>query len=182
MCGGMDGPVVEREYAPRSPESFGIAMPEMNNKVNETLTDMKVAPIKISGFEMKDKGKRTTFESGAKREVLQGKGRFDLVSPVMLARLAVIMERGAAKYSDRNWEKGMPLSRFVDSAYRHLTQYLFGQRDEDHVGQAIFNLMALLHTQAMIDNGKLPESLNDLPNYQGEGEAAFICQPICENS
>ena len=73
------------------------------------------------------------------------------------------MEKGAAKYADRNWEKGMPLSVFLDSALRHTFKLLAGQTDEDHAAAALFNVSGFIWTQEQIANGRLPESLNDLP-------------------
>jgi len=105
------------------------------------------------------------FNGGAVRERTDGKGRYDLISPIALRRLALVMERGSAKYSSRNWEKGIPLSRYLDSAVRHLSQYLEGMRDEDHLGQAMFNVHAAIHTEEMVERGKLPRSLNDLQDY-----------------
>ena len=114
---------------------------------------------------MKDSGKREHFDTGAVRENAPDKGRYDLISPIMLKRLALVMERGAKKYSSRNWEMGMPLHRYIDAALRHISQYLEGMRDEDHLGQAIFNVMACIHTEELIKRGVLPKELNDLPNY-----------------
>ena len=114
---------------------------------------------------MEDSGKRENFSTGAMRENASDKGRYDLISPIMLKRLAIVMERGAKKYYDRNWEKGMPLYRYIDAALRHTNQYLEGMRDEDHLAQAIFNLMACIHTEEMIKRGVLPKELDDLPNY-----------------
>jgi hypothetical protein len=119
-------------------------------------------------FELKDSGERKVFETGAQRDMSEGKGRYDLISPIFTKRLAVVMEKGANKYSARNWEKGMPLSRFIDSAKRHIDQFLEGKRDEDHAAQAAFNLMGLIHTEEMIKRGILPAELNDLPDYKPE--------------
>ena len=116
-----------------------------------------------TGFQLKDSGERQEFSTGAQRDIQQGKGRFDLLSPVALRRLAIIMERGAIKYECRNWERGMPLSRFMDSAIRHLMQLLDGMDDEDHAGQALFNIMGYIHTEHRIKNGQLPKELDDMP-------------------
>ena len=72
-----------------------------------------------------DGGERMSYGDGkAIREPSTGKGRFDLVTPFGLMRLAKWYEVGAQKYSDRNWEKGMPFSRYLDSAMRHLVKYI----------------------------------------------------------
>lgn len=125
-------------------------------------------------FDLKDSGERKTFDSGALRECAPGKGRYDLISPIFLDRLAKVMEKGAKKYADHNWEKGMPLSRYMDSALRHLHQYQEGHRDEDHLGQAAFNIMALLHTEEMIGRALLDRKLRDLPSYLGTEPETFV--------
>jgi hypothetical protein len=73
---------------------------------------------------------------------------------------------GAAKYAERNWEAGMPFSRCVASLKRHLMKYQQGLRDEDHLAAILFNAMALIHYEEMIERGVLPAELNDMPNYQ----------------
>lgn len=62
---------------------------------------------------------------------------------------------------DRNWEKGIPTSRLVDSAMRHINQFREGLRDEDHIAQAIWNLACIIHFEEL-----KREDLNDVPNYQ----------------
>ena len=113
----------------------------------------------------KDSKKRRKFTTDAQRDVAIGKGRYDLISPIMIERIAGLLERGAIKYNDRNWEKGMPLSVYVDSGMRHFFKFLEGHRDEDHLVAAIWNLQALPHIEEMINRGLLPKELYDLPNY-----------------
>ena len=119
----------------------------------------------MSDYITKDSGERRKFNTGAQRDVVDGKGRYDLISPIMIERLAKLLQRGAEKYNDRNWEKGMPLSVYMDSGMRHLFKFLEGHRDEYHLIAAIWNLQALLHIEEMVKRGKLSEELLDLPNY-----------------
>lgn len=100
-------------------------------------------------FITKDSGEREEFPSGMVRDTREGKGRYDLVTPFGLRRLAQVYERGAAKYADRNWEKGAPFSRFLDSAERHLEQYKMGLADEDHLAQCAWNLFAIMHFEEL---------------------------------
>lgn len=109
--------------------------------------------------------KTQKFSTGAVRERPEGKGRYDLLSPFVLRRLAIIFEEGTQKYAERNWEQGIPFSRVLDSALRHLVQYLEGRDDEDHLARCVWNLCALLHYDEAIKLGLLPEDLNDLPLY-----------------
>lgn len=110
-------------------------------------------------FKIDDSGKRVTTETGAQRERADGKGRYDLISPFFLKRLAIRLELGAAKYKDRNWEKGLPFSWFLDATLRHIEQWLMGSRDEDHLAAAAFNIMGIMHLQ------ETHPEMNDIPLY-----------------
>jgi len=116
-------------------------------------------------FTTKVNKEKKTFSTGAQREVKPGKGRYDLISPLALKRVADIYERGAGHYGDRNWEQGIPLSSFVDSGLRHLYQFIEGKTDEDHAAACLWNIIGLVHTEEMIYRGLLPIELNDLPCY-----------------
>ena len=109
--------------------------------------------------EVKDSGARQEFQTGSVRDTQEGKGRYDLISTKALRRLAVHYENGAKKYGDRNWEKGFPMSRAMDSAMRHINQYREGHRDEDHLAQAIWNLACALHFE------EVKPECDELPKY-----------------
>ena len=118
----------------------------------------------------KDSGKREQHPTGMQRDNRTGKGRYELLPPIAIRRLAQLYERGAVKYYSRNWEKGGPLSRFMDSALRHIFQFLEGDREEDHLSGAVFNLFAVMHIEGMIERGLMPSELNDLPSYMPEND------------
>lgn len=111
---------------------------------------------------------KEAFTTGSQRDSRDGKGRYDLISPIALKRLALRMEGGATHYGERNWEKGQPLMRYVDSAIRHIQNHVEGKRDEDHMGAALWNIHSFIHTEEMIKRGSLPETLNDLPRFTRE--------------
>ena len=113
--------------------------------VNKTLGFMPSTVLEQSMI--KDSGERTQFESGAVRDMHEGKGRFDLLPMCVLMRLAKHYENGSKKYGDRNWEKGIPAHSYVDSAFRHLVKYMDGWTDEDHLISAIWNLCGLAWTE-----------------------------------
>lgn len=104
-----------------------------------------------------DSGDRTVFSTGSVRDMHEGKGRCDLLPMCVLLRLARHYENGCKKYGDRNWEKGIPAHSFADSAMRHIFKYMDGQRDEDHLIAAIWNLCGLAWTEE-----KKPEMM-DIP-------------------
>jgi Domain of unknown function (DUF5664) len=103
-----------------------------------------------TGFITKDSGKRVEFKTGMQRDVNSDKPRFDLITPDglpfeerLLTRWARLMERGASKYGERNWEKASTeeeKKRFMDSAYRHFMQWAAGETDEDHAAAVFFNI------------------------------------------
>lgn len=111
---------------------------------------------------VKDGGQRTEFATGAQREIVPGKGRFDLIPDDFLRELAKLYEQGAVKYAPHNYAKGMPLSQFKNSAMRHLNQWCSGARDEPHLVQAIWNLISMWTVDALVEDGLLPRDLRDL--------------------
>jgi len=118
---------------------------------------------KKKDYKIKDSGKRTEFGTGAVRDLRGGKGRFDLLPPSAIKALAIHYEKGCQKYGDRNWEKGIPIHTFLDSAARHLFQLIDGRDDENHLIAAIWNLMSAYETILRIQRGELPKKLYDLP-------------------
>lgn len=111
-----------------------------------------------------DGGSRQGFESGATRESQEGKGRYDLISPIAEHRLAVWYELGAMKYAPRNWEKGLPISNCINSLKRHMNKYLKGMEDEDHLAAIAWNAFAIMHFEETMPH------LIDLPTRQKEEE------------
>lgn len=123
-------------------------------------------PINNSLPSMNDGGNRVSYGNGkAIREPTTGKGRFDLISPFGIMRLAKWYEAGAMKYADRNWEKGMPLSRYIDSALRHINKYIMGMQDEDHLAAAAWNILAIIHHEELGQT-----DLDDMPHYLSKQE------------
>ena len=112
-----------------------------------------------------DSGKRHEFTTGAVRDTSDDKPRPDLISPFAEERLGEWLRKGAVKYSEHNWAKGMPMSRCLASLCRHLMKFKQGLTDEDHLSAIMFNTMALIHYEEMIKRGYLPSELDDLVKY-----------------
>lgn len=127
---------------------------------------MQVCPNCERKFGMiKDSGERTEFESGAVRDMHEGKGRFDLLPMCVLMRLARHYEAGSLKYGDRNWQKGIPCHSYADSAMRHIIKYMDGWKDEDHLIAAIWNLCGLAWTEE-----KRPDLMDIPERLEGTNE------------
>ncbi len=116
---------------------------------------------------IQDSGKRQKFNTGSVRDTRDRKGRFDLISPFAMHRIAKHYEGGAVKYGDRNWEKGQPIMRYLDSAERHINNLkmalLLGEQTEDHAAAIIWNIISYIHTEEMLKINRLPIKLDDRP-------------------
>jgi len=106
---------------------------------------------------LKDSGKRREFETGAVRDIQEGKGRMDLLPWAAVMEVSKHCEAGALKYGEHNVDKGIPTHSFVDSAFRHLAKYVDGQDDEPHLVAAAWNLLYAIQMEI-----KHPE-LCDIP-------------------
>lgn len=141
---------------------------------------------------IKDSGNRTEFESGAVRDLQEGKGRCDLLPLDVVAALmegsyarifgtiakfqndgdvihlfrAVDMfaeirfgdchtmlletskhfEEGAKKYGEWNWQKGLPVQSYINSAVRHLLKWLRNDDDEPHDLAFCWNILCAIWT------------------------------------
>lgn len=109
---------------------------------------------------IKDSGQRTEFDTGAVRDMHEGKGRYDLLPWEAIHEVAKHCEAGGAKYGERNCEKGIPIHSLIDSAIRHLICYLRGMDDEPHLRAAAWNVLFAIWTEI-----KHPE-LQDIPCRQ----------------
>lgn len=114
----------------------------------------------------KDSGKREEYETGMRRDVQEGKTRYDLVMPddmehPMFERWAELMTRGAEKYGERNWELAKTRKeylRFRASAFRHFMQWYRGECDEDHAAAVFFNIQAAEYVKERMASVPEPDS------------------------
>ena len=148
-----------------------------------------------SGPIIKDSGNRREFDSGAVRDMQEGKGRCDLMPlevvanmykrydgetppqyyilmnikeflitnetrclyevlnlfasnfkgySTMFLEVAKHFEEGAKKYGENNWQKGIPVHCYIDSAVRHYLKMLRGDKDEPHDRAFVWNLMCCI--------------------------------------
>lgn len=147
---------------------------------------------------IKDSGERRLFDTGAVRDIQEGKGRCDLMPlmvvahlisgrsienentkgivihnirafmekndtyylylalehfcerfynhsvPTMFLEVAKHFEEGAKKYGENNWQKGIPVHCYIDSAIRHYLKWLRGDQDEPHDRAFVWNIMCCI--------------------------------------
>lgn len=113
-------------------------------------------------YDTKDSGKHKEYSSGMMRDESEGKPRFDLIQPSLLPyeetmqyRLAMLLKRGADKYSERNWELAdgqEEIDHAMASLGRHYHQYIAGEDDEDHGAAIYFNIMEIEYIKWRMQN------------------------------
>jgi hypothetical protein len=96
---------------------------------------------------IKDSGECKEFDTGAVRDMHKGKGDMYSLPAAAILRLSKHYEEGAGKYGQLNYQKGIPISSFMDSALRHIFKYLDGWDDEDHLGAAAFNILGAIQME-----------------------------------
>ena len=112
------------------------------------------------------------FETGAKRDNADGKGRMDLLPWNAIIELSKHCERGAKHYGENNVRLGIPYHSLADSGARHLAKWIAGVTDEPtHLVAACWNLMWLLE-----ETITRPD-LNDMP-WSADYFWAVMCKEM----
>lgn len=62
----------------------------------------------------------------------------------MFLEVSKHFEEGALKYGDNNWQKGIPVECYMDSAIRHYLKYKRGDQDEPHDRAFVWNIMCCI--------------------------------------
>lgn len=92
---------------------------------------------------------RREYDTGAVRSGDCEETRYDLISPIGLERLAQTYAEGAKKFGAFNWENGMPITDLLNHAIAHIFKYLRGDRSEDHLAHASWNLLGAIHSSEL---------------------------------
>jgi hypothetical protein len=82
-----------------------------------------------------------------------------------MERLGKWLRLSVSKYTEQEWELGIPASRITASLYRHLLKFQQGDQDEDHIAAIMCDAMMLIHIEEMAKRGVLPQELLDMPDY-----------------
>lgn len=128
----------------------GTFYPNRNDEnVCPTCASVSKYVQEATGRPLSDLVGRTAVEVLEGRKDDAGKPRYDLLDPQYLHETARVLEYGARKYKERNWENGMSWGRPFAALMRHLWAWWGGeQRDPEtgflHLAHASCCLMFLL--------------------------------------
>lgn len=78
--------------------------------------------------------KKSSGTSGTGKRFNQGKTRYDLVPAFAQEQYAQVLTKGAEKYGDSNWRKGMRWSIILASLERHLAAIKKGEDYDEETG------------------------------------------------
>lgn len=193
-CVGCRHAFSEENPVCKSCEDHDNYFPKVTGEKGDSKDDPK-------GPTILDSGNRRQFESGAVRDIQEGKGRCDLLPldvmrdffylrsdgisksadykrnrvfgnlsnfidtgdddslhKVLIAaemfhdpfdmflEVSKHFEEGAKKYGENNWQKGIPVHCYIDSAVRHYLKFLRGDKDEPHDRAFCWNIMCAIWT------------------------------------
>ena len=127
--------------------------------------NMMPSPNKPDRHEPVELPPNMKFNTGAMRGTDATKTRYDLIPPSALQAWAEAFAEGVDKYGLHNWLKGIPSSNALNHALRHIYLYLDGDRSEDHLGHALWNIGVAVH------NDRHRPSLVDMPPYRETNES-----------
>lgn len=66
--------------------------------------------------------------------------------PTTILEVSKHFEEGAKKYGEYNWQKGIPVNCYIDSAVRHYLKWLRGDTDEPHDRAFVWNIICCMWT------------------------------------
>ena len=66
--------------------------------------------------------------------------------PTMLLEVSKHFEEGAKKYGEYNWQKGIPIHCYIDSAVRHCLKWERQDKDEPHDRAFAWNIICCIWT------------------------------------
>lgn len=134
-------------------------------KIIDARTEEPVDPLHLLPYQPVTPIRK--FETGAQRSSRAGRGRYDLLPMRGIHQIALVLESGAMNYNERNWEKGMPISDLLDSAFRHLAAFLVGHSlagspGDDNLAQFAWNALVALDIRERVRDGSIDSELYDV--------------------
>ena len=119
--------------------------------------------VRCSNYKTKIEVREESKVNDAAKKFDDGKLRFELVPTAIQFECAKVYTDGAKKYGDRNWEKGLAVSRAFGSVMRHVMKFWSGQDiDPDHGTHHLAH--AIVELQMIHETLRVHPELDDRPN------------------
>lgn len=94
-------------------------------------------------------------------------------------------EEGAKKYGEHNWQKGIPVKCYIDSAVRHYLKWRRGDNDEPHHRAFVWNILCCIwtcmHKPELNDYAKNPQAVQCGNTCVACGDEIPEGRHICHN-
>jgi transcription elongation factor Elf1 len=183
MCIGSNKPA--KEVTPSQKELLammdqGTDTVKYNRPCNVCNKDYRVHRGEGHPFDGRILPDRQSFATGAVRDN-DKEARYDLVPSEPFRKLAVHYGRGAKKYEERNWEKGIPFMRMYASLMRHTQAWVSGEDiDQDETMQNPEHLVAALwNIVGLIELSQTHPELDDRPKKSRPEKKLAVGCNIC---
>ena len=97
--------------------------------------------------------------------------------PTAFLEVAKHFEEGAKKYGESNWQKGIPVRYYIDSALRHYIKWLRGDKDEPHDRAFVWNLLCCIWEVDFSPRAKMKGTpvAEELPDPEANSGRFYIC-------
>lgn len=102
--------------------------------------------------------------------------------PTMFLEVAKHFEEGAEKYGENNWQKGIPVRCYIDSAVRHYLKWLRGDKDEPHDRAFCWNILCAIWTcKHLPELNEYSQELAIIPDGSGKNTCITCGAVIPDN-
>ncbi len=99
--------------------------------------------------------------------------RLDLVPWDVVLQDSVLLSRGARKYGERNWERGIPVSLSWAAMMRHAIAWWLGEEEDRETG--MHHLLAVrFHAASILRSLRTSEKLDDRPRTESSGRSSDL--------
>ena len=108
-----------------------------------------------------------------------GKPRYDLVPPEALDALSRVLTFGAAKYSSRNWEKGMDWGRVFGAMMRHAWAWWRGEHKDPETGYShLWHVLCCAAFLVTYEQRRIGKDDRHVTGQEEKGSAAPTERPV----
>jgi hypothetical protein len=160
------GPQRIRSIDPNNPMRFCVQCDDLDDEDSDSYWDWDSGRYELTTPPEPLPTDTVTHPTGAVRESKEGKGRPDLFLAGFPRAITSITKHVDCDLGRaRNWEKGLPESSLVSSAFRHLLGYVSGVSEDSpeyNLTANAWNALVLLEEFLRVQEGAMDSSVMDI--------------------